>query len=447
MGRAVLARNTPVARWWSLRLEDAAILEASETNVGCIGCCQLWRERNCSDTVKNIIICIDGTTNASEVASHHPIPTNVLLFARALLMRDAASAPQIVNYIRGVGTDEAAGAFGRNYASIYGKGLSQIVQNAYEFLTNNYEFDDYVYIFGFSRGAAAARSLSGLTELFGVLPKSVMDRFPIAWDYYNTDPGSRVLNGLRSENTVLGRIAEEGERLRAAHEKECEEDTDGPFGELDGYPHAPVFLPRGESGPLRRGFEDDRYVPMPLHFLGVWDTVFAADSQGFHEQRLAWNVGSAYQALAIHEVRNDFKPELWERKCRHQVVKQTWFTGSHSDVGGGNGNTGLSSTPLEWMIKRVQMHPHVRTGHQIEFDEAYLAQVCGPNAASPLTYPQDEFPYKWRGRSARQMGGMWKGQPLQFRSLLAQSRPLSYHGPSERELDDADKNSKTLPLG
>lgn len=399
-----------------------------------------------SYTVKNIIICIDGTTNASEVAPGHPSPTNVLLFSRALLTRDADNAPQIVNYIRGVGTDEAGGTFVRTSASIWGTGLSQIVQSAYEFLANNYESDDYVYIFGFSRGAAAARSLSGLTELFGVLSKSVMDRFPIAWDYYNTDPRSRDFRGLMKNSKELGMIAKQGTQLRAAHAKECAEYTEGPFGELESYPHAPMFRQPGENRPLRRGIEDDRYVPMPLHFVGVWDTVFAADSQGFHEQRLAWNVGSAYQALAIHEVRDDFKPELWKLKCRHQVVKQTWFMGSHSDVGGGNGNTGLSSIPLEWMIKRVQMHPHVRPGHQIKFDEAYLAQVCKPNAASSLTYPQDEIKYWTRGRSARDMGGKWKGEPLQFRSPLAQSRPLSYRGRSKRKLDDADKNSKTLPL-
>ena len=360
-------------------------------------------------------------------------------------MRDAANAPQIVNYIRGVGTDEAAGGWGRTNASRLGTGLSQIVQNAYEFLTNNYELDDYVYIFGFSRGVAAARSLSGLTELFGVLPKPVMDRFPIAWEYYNTDPGSRDLNGLKGESRELGGIAEKGERLRAAHERECS-DIDAPIGELEGYPHAPIFSQRQERGPLRSGSEDSLYVPMPLHFVGVWDTVFAADSQRFHEQRLAWNVGSAYQALAIHEVRNDFKPELWERKCRHQVVKQTWFRGSHSDVGGGNGNSGLSSIPLMWMIERAQMHPHVRPGHQIEFDPAYLGQVCQPNAASPPTYPQYDFPWNLRGCSARDMGGTWNHQPLQFRSRFARSNPLSYRGRSKRVLSDADKNSKTLPI-
>lgn len=165
--------------------------------------------------MKNLIICIDGTTNATEVAPGEPTPTNVLLFARALAMRDAGNAPQIVNYIRGVGTDESAGRVGRTTASARGTGLSQIVQNAYEFLTNNYESDDYVYILGFSRGAAAARSLSGLTELFGVLPKSLMNMFPVAWDYYNTPVNKRSQEYLENEDHRLSRIAQQGEALRS----------------------------------------------------------------------------------------------------------------------------------------------------------------------------------------------------------------------------------------
>jgi uncharacterized protein (DUF2235 family) len=33
-------------------------------------------------------------------------------------------------------------------------------------------------------------------------------------------------------------------------------------------------------------------------------------------------------------------------------VYEVWFRGVHSDVGGGNGNNGLSSIALNWMYKR-----------------------------------------------------------------------------------------------
>jgi hypothetical protein len=91
------------------------------------------------------------------------------------------------------------------------------VQEAYEFLTNNYAAGDCVYILGFSRGAAAARSLSGLAEIFGVLPKGLMDRLPVAWAYYNMAPGHRNLRELFRIDRDLAAIARVGEDLRRAH--------------------------------------------------------------------------------------------------------------------------------------------------------------------------------------------------------------------------------------
>ena len=40
----------------------------------------------------------------------------------------------------------------------FGEGLSENVCEAYNFLVNNYESGDEVYMFGFSRGAFTARS-------------------------------------------------------------------------------------------------------------------------------------------------------------------------------------------------------------------------------------------------------------------------------------------------
>ena len=45
----------------------------------------------------------------------------------------------------------------------FGWGLEQIIAGAYQFLAANYESGDEIYIFGFSRGAYAARALAALT--------------------------------------------------------------------------------------------------------------------------------------------------------------------------------------------------------------------------------------------------------------------------------------------
>ena len=49
-----------------------------------------------------------------------------------------------------------------------------------------------------------------------------------------------------------------------------------------------------------------------------------------------------------------------------QVMEQMWFSGAHSDVGGGYPETGLSDVALEWMVGRAE-----KLG-QLEFDHSAL---------------------------------------------------------------------------
>ena len=404
------------------------------------------------DFGKNLIVCIDGTTNAPEWGPSTPQPTNVIKFARALRTHDSFGAPQIVNYVWGVGTDESAGGVGRKLASASGKGLSVLVQKAYEFLVNNYYRNDCVYLLGFSRGAAAARSLSGLTELFGIIPKSEMDAFGHAWDYYNTEPKDRDLAELRKASPTLAAIAEQGEALRQKHEEDCEQSAnDGPTSEF--FEHLTDFQD-AEADAFRADGDNIRYAPLPLHFVGVWDTVLTALDEGYHEERLAWNVGTACHALAIHEIRAPFAPVLWERKCRHQNVIQTWFAGAHSDVGGGNRNVGLSSIPLEWMRRQAQRHWHKPKDHTLSFDSRYLNRILAPNARAPVSNPEVEMPVRM-ATLTRSIGGpkaSWHGRALQFRSPSVDQRNVAGAPPYEGSTASqalkmsADQRSESLPL-
>jgi len=72
----------------------------------------------------------------------------------------------------------------------------------------------------------------------------------------------------------------------------------------------------------------------------------------------------ARQALSIDENRQIFAPEIWdeseespEDKTRGRI-KQVWFPGVHSDIGGGYPETGLSDLALEWMIKEAMAVEH-----------------------------------------------------------------------------------------
>jgi hypothetical protein len=68
-------------------------------------------------------------------------------------------------------------------------------------------------------------------------------------------------------------------------------------------------------------------------------------------------VDNALHALALDEKRKSFLPTLWQQdaaaKANGQVLKQVWFAGVHTNVGGGYEEHGLSDITLAWMASEV----------------------------------------------------------------------------------------------
>src|SRR5262249_57516187 len=99
--------------------------------------------------------------------------TNVALTARAVSPRDDNGHPQIVYYSAGVGaTLEGLNA----WQGMTGDDLDDHLLNAYMFLNFNYEPNDPIYMFGFSRGAYTVRSLAGLLRKCGILRREHVDK-------------------------------------------------------------------------------------------------------------------------------------------------------------------------------------------------------------------------------------------------------------------------------
>ena len=106
-----------------------------------------------------------------------------------------------------------------------------------------------------------------------------------------------------------------------------------------------------------------------VRFLGVWDTVAALGvplkaidafidkipfwKHEFHNFRLSPSVMSAYHALAIDDERKTFHPVLWKPlpETDTRTMRQVWFCGMHTDVGGGYEEQQLSDIVLDWMRK------------------------------------------------------------------------------------------------
>ena len=72
---------------------------------------------------------------------------------------------QYVYYDTGVGT---GGLWDHFKGGVFGIGLLENIKQAYSVISSNFEVGDNLFLFGFSRGAYTARSLSGLIGLCGI---------------------------------------------------------------------------------------------------------------------------------------------------------------------------------------------------------------------------------------------------------------------------------------
>ena len=116
---------------------------------------------------KNIVVCCDGTGNQVEGNL-----SNVLKLFRIL----RKNADQRVYYNPGIGTigtNDEWTKLTQNTKSVFelatGYGLDDEILGAYRFVAQNYERDDSLFLFGFSRGAYTVRALAGFIHMVGLL--------------------------------------------------------------------------------------------------------------------------------------------------------------------------------------------------------------------------------------------------------------------------------------
>jgi len=93
-----------------------------------------------------------------------------------------------------------------------------------------------------------------------------------------------------------------------------------------------------------------------IDFLGCFDTVaaflpFGPSQQGFwHDLHISDTVITACHAVALDEKREAFTPNLMNHR---KGIREVWFKGVHSDIGGGLDDSSLSDCSLEWMLTKA----------------------------------------------------------------------------------------------
>ncbi|HLZ13726.1 MAG TPA: DUF2235 domain-containing protein [Candidatus Acidoferrum sp.] len=291
---------------------------------------------------KNIIICCDGTGNSF---ANPDSDSNVIKLYSTL---DFSSNAQVGYYHPGVGTlgnpmarNKLSSAWSIVKGLAFGSGLLDNVGDAYRFLMNSYQNGDDVYLFGFSRGAYTVRALAGVLHMFGVLQPGNDGLIPYMLKIY----AKKTRDEQRMQQTFAVATS-----FKASISREC-----------------------------------------PLHFVGVWDTV---SSYGwiYNPVRLPYtaqnpDMRNGRHAISIDERRCFFQKNVWGDPLYGQSIKQVWFAGVHSDVGGSYSEreSGLSKLTLEWMMNEA-----LTCG--LKFDATKALAMLGTPASADRVPPDPNGP-------------------------------------------------------
>lgn len=261
---------------------------------------------------KRLILCLDGTWNTADGQDITNIVRIRDLIEPKYTDEHGNECHQRVYYEAGVGT-----GFGldRYIGGGTGAGLGKNVRAAYRFLSQAHEPGQDIYIFGFSRGAFTARSLAGYIGSAGLLRPSecTAENEQRAWNFYRTSPKNRFPH----DRLELSDLSYPDVRIKVLG----------------------VFDTVGSLG-------------IPTELLESWNQLWFS----FHDVTLGSNVDHALHALAIDEMRGPFGASVWQYPHHKDnvSVEQVWFSGAHSNVGGGYPDSGLSDLALEWMLSRIE---------------------------------------------------------------------------------------------
>jgi len=291
-----------------------------------------------TDSLKRLCVFLDGTWNS--VGDN----TNVWRLKSLCSQKSSDGCEQRFYYDKGVN-----GFWG----GTFGKGLIENVTEAYEWLVENYEKNDEIFIFGFSRGAYTARSLAGFIAKYGILRLGA----PLG----------------------VGQIYE---RYKAKNDR-----TIWKLLELD---------QKGKLGPTSI---EERWmlkfsIPAKIKMISVWDTVGALgipifsikgisrSTLGFLHTGLRIPIEYGFHALAIDEHRHAFTPTPWTTKKTTAAqprsldsVEQRWFVGNHANVGGGYHSNLLAQRPLIWMKNKAERLGLTFRDDVLFDDDAYTSSI------------------------------------------------------------------------
>lgn len=265
-------------------------------------------------TGKDILVFCDGT--GKDGTSAKGDPTNIWQLYKLAISPESQgpsgspatngilpSRQKEIVYLPGVGAGTRKNPLNL-LSRIFGTTIVDNILAAYLHVAKHYVAGDHIYLFGYSRGAFVARKVASLIYRIGI---------------------------IRDKEEVLN---------------------------LWGRYEQPVPWNLVNSGP--------RSTMIPIKSLVVWDTVGAIhpgpnqkrmekDILDMPDDELPLNVKHAFHVVAFHENRRLFRVTLFDPRSDPKKLKEVWFPGAHSDVGGGGSKkSGLPNISLAWVIGELQ---------------------------------------------------------------------------------------------
>jgi Uncharacterized alpha/beta hydrolase domain (DUF2235) len=248
--------------------------------------------------MKNLVMCFDST-NA------RPGPRDATNAETLLRLLDATDDGQLIWYDDGAAALSSPQLFNpaaRHWRKAVGAAARDSVVDAYLYLAEHWEPGDRIFLIGGGRGAYCARALARMLGTVGILP----------------DDSDYVLD------FALAAYALPGQSRTAAEWHQIHQLACGLSGRND--------------------------IAVPVHFLGLWDTVKVPGSPRLSAEDSLGNVIAGRHAVAIEGGSGPFGV------CRvgGGDIEDVWFRGTHCDiVGGPNAYWPLADITLDWMLDGV----------------------------------------------------------------------------------------------
>jgi uncharacterized protein (DUF2235 family) len=305
---------------------------------------------------KKIVIFADGTGNSFSAQE-----SNIWRLYAALDKTEKSGVTpaelQLARYIPGVGT--SGNRIIRAVDGATGIGVPSNVRKLYRFLCWNWEPGDEIYLFGFSRGAFTVRTLAGMVRYQGLMPLMMGDR-PVT----DTEMKRNSMRAWEAYRAATAPLWQDGLKM-APHIKAVRWLRDSAVTLK-----RRLFRQKTHAEVLAAMPPERRAEAVRIHYMGLFDTVEAYGFP-FAGLRNFWSwwlwpiifrnrvcskiVDRADHALALDDERKTFHPLQFDQEKSGTPdapteIRELWFCGMHSDVGGGYPDDAVAMDPLLWIM-------------------------------------------------------------------------------------------------